>query len=125
MLKIPKYVTKKFLRDNPNVVFVFGDNVIRRGKGGAAKLRDEPNTYGFITKRYPDNMDTSFYRPKEYWQVFVGELSNLHREILLHPDKTYLISRLGSGLANRYHIYEEVIRPGLEVLRGLKNVVFM
>ena len=124
-MEIPRYVTAEFLRENPNVVFVFGDNLIRKGKGGAAKLRDEPNTYGFITKKYPNNEDTSFYRPKEYWQVFVGELSNLHREILLHPDKTFLISKLGAGLANRYHIYEEVIKPELEIFRGLKNVVIM
>jgi hypothetical protein len=124
-MEIPKCVTAKFLRDNPNVVFVFGDNLVRRGRGGAAKLRNEPNTYGFVTKKYPNNEDESFFRPAEYWPVFVGELSMLHREILLNPHKTYLISKLGGGLANRYEIREDVIKPGLEVLRGLKNVVIM
>jgi len=124
-MEIPRYVTAEFLRENPNVVFVFGDNLIRKGKGGAAKLRDEPNAYGFVTKRAPNNLDSSFFRPGDYWHTFIKELSNLHRQILLHPDRTYVISRIGAGLANRYHIYEEVIKPGLEVFRGLKNVVIM
>jgi len=124
-MDIPKHVTAEFLRENPNVVFVFGDNLIRKGKGGAAALRDEPNTYGFITKKEPNNKDSSFYHPNEYWPVFIGELSNLHQEILLHPDKTYLISRLGAGLANRYGIYERVIKHSLDVFRGLKNIIVM
>lgn len=124
-MEIPKYVTEEFLRANPNVVFVFGDNSIRRGKGGAAKLRDEPNTYGFITKKYPNNGDESFYRPLEYVELFYAELLKLAREIEKNSAKTYLISKLGGGLANRYHIYEEVIEPGLKKLELLNNVIVM
>lgn len=124
-MKIPKHITKEFLRENSNVVFVFGDNDLRYGKGGAAVLRDEPNTYGFVTKKEPNNKDSSFYRPEEYWPVFIREMNGLHREILSRPDKIFLLSRIGSGLANRYGIYEKVIVPGLEVLRSLKNVVFL
>lgn len=124
-MKIPKHITKEFLRENSNVVFVFGDNDLRYGKGGAAVLRDEPNTYGFVTKKEPNNKDSSFYRPEEYWPVFIREMNGLHREILSRPDKIFLLSRIGSGLANRYGIYEKIIVPGLEVLRSLKNVVFL
>jgi len=59
MPNIPNHMTKEYLRAHPEVIFVFGDNLIHRGKGGAAKLRDEPNTYGFITKKYPNNIDSS------------------------------------------------------------------
>lgn len=44
-------VTKQFLDNNPNAIFVFGDNLLRVGYGGAAILRDHPQTYGFITKK--------------------------------------------------------------------------
>jgi hypothetical protein len=125
MIEIPKYVTEKFLKNNPNVIFVFGDNTIRKGKGGAAKLRDEPNTYGFITKKYPNNNDRSFYRLQEYTSVFKLELSRLMIEIEANPDKTYLISKLGAGLANRYKIYEEIIQPNIGVLRDYDNVIIM
>ena len=124
-MEIPKYVTEEFLRANPNVVFVFGDNSIRRGKGGAAKLRDEPNTYGFITKKYPNNGDESFYQPLEYTELFYAELTHLALEIEKHPERTYLISKLGSGLANKYHIYELVIEPGLTKLELFDNVIIM
>ena len=124
-MNIPKYVTEKFLRENPNVVFVFGDNLVRRGKGGAAKLRDEPNTYGFITKKYPNNNDKSFFRPLEYEELFWAELLLLSSEIEKHPERIYLVSKLGAGLANKYLIYEKVIEPGLKKLELLNNVVIM
>jgi len=124
-MEVPKYVTEEFLRANPNVIFVFGDNLIRKGKGGAAKLRDEPNTYGFITKKAPNNNDESFYRPPEYADVFYAELLQLAKEIEKNPERTYLISKLGGGLANKYKIYEVIIEPGLKKLELFKNVVIM
>lgn len=59
---IPKdnIITKYWLKKHLECIFVFGDNLIREGYGGAAILRDEPNTYGFITKKYPDNKNESF-----------------------------------------------------------------
>ena len=125
MIDIPKYVTEKFLRDNPNVIFVFGDNTIRKGKGGAAKLRGEPNTHGFITKKYPNNNDESFYHVEEYIKVFGDELDLLTDKIKSNPDKTYLISKLGSGLANRYNIYESVVEPNIGILTQYENVIIM
>ena len=52
----------------------------------------------------------------------MGKLIN---EIINNPDKIYLISQLGGGLANRYKIYEEVVRPGLVKLLPYKNVKFL
>lgn len=107
------WITREYLRANPNHVFVFGDNLLGIGKGGAALLRDEPNTYGFITKKAPNNRESSFYKPEEYKSVFVTELHRLVQEALKHPERTYLVSMLGSKLANRYRIWEEVILPAL------------
>ena len=58
-------ITQRFLDTNPNAYFIFGDNIERQGHGGAAKLRDHPHTIGFITKKFPDNNDSSFYKPEE------------------------------------------------------------
>ena len=123
--KIPKYITAEFLKKNPDVIFVFGDNLVRAGKGGAAKLRDEPNTYGFLTKKYPNNKDSSFFHPKEYKKVFYREFLFLIKKIKKNPEKTYIIPKLGSGLANRYFIYEKIIQPNLEKLKSLKNVIVL
>ena len=118
-------ITREYLRANPNSVFVFGDNLLRQGRGGAAILRNELNTRGFITKKAPNNEDSSFYRPDEYRPIFQKEMYDLAWIIFDNPDRTYFISKLGAGLANRYKIWENVIQPGVGYLRGFPNVVFL
>ena len=115
----------KYLRENPDHIFVFGDNTLRRGKKGAAMMRDEPNAYGFITKKYPSYANDAYYKPSEYKQVFEKELNKLQYMIELHPESTFLISQLGSGLANKYGIWGKVISKGLESLRKYNNVKFL
>ena len=119
-------VTKQFLDENPNAIFIFGDNLRRVGYGGAAVLRDHTQTYGFITKRNPDNMDESFYRPESYRFDFNVYVLELRLFIEKNSDKTFYVSQLGGGLANRYKIWEQVIKPGLEKnLSHYDNVVFL
>lgn len=118
-------ITREYLDTHPKEIFVFGDNIMRVGTGGAAALRKCVNTYGFITKKRPDHRDDSYFRPLEYRQIFYDELDKLIETIKLNPEYIYLISRLGSGLANKYNIFEEVIRDGLEALRPYKNVRFL
>ncbi len=117
-----QFITKEYLRNHLNFVFIFGDNLDRKGKRGAATLRDEPNTFGFITKKHPDNLDSSFYKPKEYKRVFTNELTNLLRTIESNTNVTFLVSKLGAGLTNRYKIWEKIIQPGLEQLKPYPNV---
>jgi len=104
-------ITKEYLKDNPNHIFVFGDNILRYGTGGAAKLRHHKNTYGFITKKAPTYRDEDFYRPDDYYDVFIDEYNKLCNEIENNTDKLYLISKIGSGLANKYEIFECIIDP--------------
>jgi hypothetical protein len=118
-------ITEYFLNNNPNAYFVFGDNIERKGYGGAAKLRDHPHAIGFITKKFPDNRDTSFYHKEEYELVFFEELLKLTKIIEKRPDKVFYISQLGGGLANRYLIWENLIRENLvRTLSNFDNVVF-
>ena len=120
------YITKEYLRSHPNEVFVFGDNTLHRGKGGAAALRDEPNTYGFITKKYPSHENEAFYTPEEYMDIFISECNKLAEFVCKNTDKTFLVSRLGAGLANRFGIYEKVIEPYLDSRLGIfPNIVFL
>jgi hypothetical protein len=119
-------VTKKFLDENPNAIFIFGDNLRRVGYGGAAALRDHPQTYGFITKRNPDNREESFYRPDTYTTDFLAHAVELQLFIEKNTDKIFYISQLGGGLANKYKIWEKVIRPGLiKYFSHYDNVVFL
>ena len=119
-------ITTEFLQENKHVVFVFGDNLSRKGKRGASMMRDEPNTYGFITKKFPSNYSSSFYGVDEYRGVYLREIRKLQTEIMKYPAKTYLISKLGSGLANKFNIFEEVIEKYMKRnLNGFHNVDFL
>jgi len=120
------FIDRRYLQEHPMEILVFGDNTIHRGFGGAAELRDEPNTYGFITKRYPSNHIESFYGPEEYAPIYLEEMVKLKKVISDNPERTYLISKLGAGLANKYHVFEKVIEPVIrQDLAGYKNVKFL
>lgn len=119
-------IDEKYLRDNPYHVFVFGDNLKRTGKGGAARLRDFDNSYGFITKKSPDNEDESFYTIEEYKDVYNYEIEILMKTIENNPDYTYLISKVGSKLANKYGIFEAIIEPDIKNRLSIyRNVKFL
>lgn len=49
-------ITDQLLNNNPNALFVFGDNLIRKGYGGAAALRDHPQAFGFVTSKSSFNV---------------------------------------------------------------------
>ena len=116
-------ITKEYLQKNPNHIFVFGDNLLRKGFAGAAILRNEPNTYGFITKKYPSNDDKSFFKPEEYKEFFLKELQKLELEIKKTPNNLWLISSIGSGLANKYNIWEKIIKHDIIKLTERYNNV--
>lgn len=118
-------ITKLFLDKTPSARFVFGDNLIRKGYGGAAILRDHPQSIGFVTKKFPDNQDSSFYSVDEYKAVFEKEFSILVHNIEHNLNKTFYISQLGGGLANKYKIWDIIIKPNLtKRLKNYNNVVF-
>lgn len=118
-------VTREFLDYKPNAYFVFGDNLQRFGNKGAAQLRDHPHALGFITKKFPSNDDGSFYKPEEYAPVFFEELKKLVKIVKNKPDKIFYVSQIGSGLANKFRIWELLIKHNLESSLGrFNNVIF-
>jgi len=60
-----KKFTPKLVRENTNIIFVFGDNLIGKGKGGQAVIRDFNNTIGVPTKKHPSNYKDSFMTDEE------------------------------------------------------------
>jgi hypothetical protein len=59
-------LTPKLARDNPEKIFLYGDNLEGWGKSGQAVIRDEPNALGIPTKKYPGMKDEHFFRDTEY-----------------------------------------------------------
>ena len=59
---IQSWIEREDLRRNPEVLYVFGDNVARKGFGGQAKaMRGEPNAVGVRTKNSPLMARTAFF----------------------------------------------------------------
>ena len=66
-----KWIERDDLRNNPDAVFLFGDNVRRTGMGGqAAAMRGEPNALGIATKWAPDNRETSFFSDDDLDRIY-------------------------------------------------------
>ena len=120
------WVTEEFLKEHEkDVWFIFGDNSCRTGKGGAAKLRDCPNAWGFITKRYPSYAETAYFNPDNYLLTFLEEQKRFIKFIEENQDRWILVTKLGSGLGNKFGIFDAMIGPWLETLEKYENVILL
>lgn len=55
-------ITRQAVKSNHQLLFVFGDNMTRRGMGGqAAAMRGEPNAIGIPTKWSPGWQDQDYF----------------------------------------------------------------
>ena len=64
-----KWITRSFVREHRDHIFLFGDNLARRGSGGqAAQMRSEPNAIGIPTKKLPSNVGEAFFTDAEFEQ---------------------------------------------------------
>lgn len=67
MIQRLKYITREYVKANPDKLFLFGDNLEHRGFGGqAAAMRGEPNTVGIPTKKKPTRDDDAFLTDDEF-----------------------------------------------------------
>ncbi len=65
--RVESWITQKMMKQNPDTLYVFGDNLDRYGKGGQAEvMRDQPNGYGIPTKRSPFMGDGAFFSDRDF-----------------------------------------------------------
>lgn len=58
-----KMIYRQDLKNNPEILYLFGDNLVKAGMGGqAGSMRGEPNAVGIPTKVYPDMLGDAFFR---------------------------------------------------------------
>lgn len=61
-----RWITRQEVRDNPDKLFLFGDNLRRTGYGGQAReMRGEPNAVGIPTKREPSMVESAFFTDQD------------------------------------------------------------
>ena len=84
-------------------LFIFGDNTIRKGKGGQAQIRDCKNSFGIATKLYPSMKESSFFDDSEKcFDIIDKEIDNLKNIISTTDYKTIVFPAdgLGTGLSD-------------------------
>lgn len=94
------YYTEHLCRKHPNMIFIFGDNLIGRGKAGQAIIRDEPNSFGIPTKRLPAMTQDSFFSDQQ--DEINTVMSKIKELYLLQKQGKIIIlpkNKIGSGLA--------------------------
>lgn len=85
-LLFQKRVDREDLIRNRAVLYVFGDNVERRGRGGQAReMRGEPNAVGIATKWAPD----------AYFSEDAGDVTAQNR--IIDEDMKPLFAKVTSG----------------------------
>ena len=90
---------------NTDHIFVFGDNLIRKGKGGQASIRDVPNSIGVATKRLPTLEEEAFFEDdnERDEKALIGDLFTLEAMLTNKEfdDKTLVfpVDGLGTGLS--------------------------
>ena len=99
-----KVITRDKIKENPDVLYLFGDNLLRKGLGGQAKeMRGEPNTLGIVSKKYPSNDISSFYTDEDFYpwlEVFSSDIRSLAEKINSGQYKALVIPPIGVGLAD-------------------------
>ncbi|XWV25133.1 hypothetical protein QJ856_gp0643 [Tupanvirus deep ocean] len=96
------YWTVADVNKYPHALFIYGDNNIKKGKGGQAIIRDLPNTMGIPTKKSPSNHPDSFYNDYEY-EDNIRRINNAVNDIIQKSQSyKYVVlpeNGLGTGLA--------------------------
>lgn len=60
-----KTLSVELCRQNPDTIYVFGDNMIGKGCAGQAQIRYEKNSFGIPTKRLPSMNSDAFFSDRE------------------------------------------------------------
>lgn len=99
-----KMIYRSHLRANPGVLFIFGDNNLRKGmRGQAAQMRGEPNAVGVRTKWAPTMSTEAFFNDmqiNETDQMFTDDLTPVWEALKNHRIVIWPADGIGTGLSD-------------------------
>ncbi len=118
MIEYRKKITRQMLKDEPDVLYCFGDNLAEEGMGGQAKeMRGEPNAVGIPTKRKPSMDKDAFFENRDYREWYYKSLTSIHRLLEQNDNGGKIVwpeDDIGTGMAQlpdrAPHIYEGIQR---------------
>jgi len=91
------------VKNNPNKLFIFGDNNARLGKGGQAIIRDLPNVIGIRTKKGPSRKAAAYYKDSEFSQNsknILEDILEIKKEAMDGMTIVFSEGGYGTGLAD-------------------------
>lgn len=114
------------VKNNPNCLFIFGDNDVKSGYGGQAIIRDLPNAIGIPTKKLPTLDLNSFYNDLEFERNKM-KISFAIKNVINESKKyKYVIlpeEGLGTGLADLKNKAPETFKLLESQIMFLKNTL--
>ena len=101
-VEIQKIFSIEDCNNNPNKIYIFGDNLCGIGKGGQAIIRDCSNAFGIPTKRAPSMYGNAFF--SDQFDEYEAVKAKIEKLITLDRYKTditfvFPTAGLGTGLA--------------------------
>jgi hypothetical protein len=131
------WYTRAGLQAKPNVLFAWGDNVVRRGgannpkSGQAFACRGEPNAVGIVTKHAPSMDPSAMFSDADHDRVvpiLQRDLDRLEAHLASGGDIVWPADGIGTGrarlaeVAPRIWAYLERRRQLLFDTYGTKNI---
>ena len=125
MIEYRDHITRQMLRDEPDILFVFGDNMQRRGMGGQAfAMRGEPNAVGIPTKKSPSMRPEAFFNDHDHAAWYIESSPNIvrllrHNGLIIWPK-----AGIGSGRARLREMAPKIMKAiiSIEVELAYKEV---
>lgn len=97
------HITRAMLKAEPNKLFVFGDNMIRKGMGGqAAEMRGEPNAVGIPTKVLPSMATNAFLSDHDFDEWYTEAFKDIRKLQQFTGTIVWPKQGIGTGRARLY-----------------------
>lgn len=132
MIEFRKFISREMMDQERNVLFVFGDNLQRRGFGGQAReMRNAKhgNSVGIPTKRFPARHEEAYFRPGDLdlWkEASIRDWDRLIKHIKNGGKVVWPEAGIGTDRADleaRCPEIFEAIQLGLDTLIEISNRV--
>lgn len=118
------YYDRQTIKANRNKLFVFGDNLARKGYGGqAAEARNEPNSVGIPTKRKPSYDNDAYFKDADLgeWREIAGpDLQRIRDHLADGGIVVWPRDGIGTGLAHLHMCAPLIFRAIREFEESLK-----
>lgn len=96
-------ITRAMLRENPDRLYLFGDNLAERGLGGqAAEMRGEPNALGIPTKHRPARDVGAYFSDAdlpEVLPILSARFAAIEAHLAMGRDVVLSSAGIGTGLS--------------------------